>query len=157
VFARETKAASALLLLAGITLLLAGASGAATHDAEQFRYIGDALNQMNYLQAKSVSPKDHAREIIDQACKLLTQVKSDGKFTTLVLKNFRHMNNLEIRGIFPELGKVNELVDKETEALKGIGVDGLTSIEALAAASTAATKINADKIAPEDSMLLLHL
>jgi len=67
------------------------------------------------------------------------------------------MNNLEIRGIFPELGKVNELVDKETEALKGIGVDGLTSIEALAAASTAATKINADKIAPEDSMLLLHL
>jgi hypothetical protein len=122
---------------------------AATSEAEHFKYVADAVNQINFLKAKSNAPADNAKEIVEISCKMLTQIVSDEEFKSLLFKGFQKSSNLELKELFSNLGRVNDVMDKEQEAFEHIGIDHLSSVQALAAALPIAPKINADKINPE--------
>jgi hypothetical protein len=58
--------------------------------------------------------------------------------------------NANIKETLTDLAKVNDALDKETQALQDIGVNHLTSIQALAAAIPLAKTIDPAKISPEE-------
>ena len=137
------------LLSVGIITQLSVLSYAATPLAEHFKYVADAVNQINFLVAKSLSPGDNAKEIVEQSCEMLTQLVSDGTFKELVYKGFRPTVNADLRNMLSDLARVNDLVNSEQRALQNIGIDHLTSIQVLAAALPLAKTIDAEKINAE--------
>jgi hypothetical protein len=128
---------------------LCGASHAETPFADHFKYVSDTVNQINFLWAKSADPQDNSKEIAEQACKMLTQLTADQDFKNVITKTFRPVMNADLKNTLLDLAKVNDLIDKEDKLLQAIGIDHLTSVQALAAAIPFAKTINVEKVNPE--------
>ncbi len=138
-----------VFLSAGVTNLFPNASYAATPAAEHFKYVADAVNQINFLRAKSQNIMDNSKDIVDEACKMLTELVSDDEFKNMLLKGFSKPSSSELKEIMSDLSQVNNVIDKEMEALQNVGFDKLTSIQALAAALPLASRIDPSKISTE--------
>lgn len=138
-----------LFLSVGVSVGFCGMCYSATPLEEHFKYVADAANQISFLVAKSADPNENAKEIAEQACKMLTQLSSDQQFKELVYKGFNPKLNSNIKETVSDLAKVNDAIDKEAQALQHIGVNHLTSIQALAAAIPLAKTIDPAKVDPE--------
>lgn len=75
-----------IVLLGGVTMQISAASYAADPLEAHFKYVGDAVTQINFLVAKSTNPKGNAKEIVDEACKMFTTLVKDDQFKTLYQK-----------------------------------------------------------------------
>jgi hypothetical protein len=117
--------------------------------ADHFKYVADAVNNINFLKAKSLNPQDNAKEIVDDSCKMLTELTQDSVFKEIVYKGFKSSSNAQLMEIIADLGKTNDLIDKESEAFGGIGVDRLSRIQALAAAIPLVKQFDASKLSPD--------
>lgn len=131
------------------TTLLYGTSHAETPLAAHFKYVSDAVNEINFLWAKSDDPEDNAKEIAEQACKMLTQLDADPQFKEMIIKTFHPVPNAHLKNTLLDLAQVNDLIDKEGHVLHAAGVNRLTSIQALAAAIPFAKTIDMEKVNPE--------
>lgn len=125
------------------------AEAVATPEADHFKYVADTINNINFLRAKSSNPREYAREMVDDLCRMLTELVHDEVFKNIVYKGFHSSSKSELMEIISDLGKTNDLIDKEREALEGIGVDQLSSIQALAAAIPLVKQFDPSKLSPE--------
>jgi hypothetical protein len=131
------------LLSAAVTLRFSSTSCAETPLSEHFKYVADAANHIHFLAATAQKPEDHAKEIAEQACKMLMQLNADQQFKDLkVSPNM----DVDLKKALLNISEVNNFVDKEEHALNDIGVDRFTSIEALAAAIPFAKTFDTKKI-----------
>jgi hypothetical protein len=144
-----SRAAQIFFLSMGAAMQLCCASYAETSFADHFKYVADAVNQINFLWAKSADPQDNAKEIAEQSCKMLTQLVADQEFKNIIAKTFRPVMNADLKNTMLDLAKINDLIDKEEQALQAIGINHLTSIQALAAAIPFAKTIDVEKVNPE--------
>ena len=141
--------AQVFFLSMGAAIQLSGSSHAETPFADHFKYVADAVNQINFLWAKSADPQDNAKEIAEQACKMLTQLAADQEFKNIITKTFHPIMNADLKNTLLGLAKINDLIDKEEQALQAIGINHLTSIQALAAAIPFAKTIDVEKVNSE--------
>lgn len=142
------RIAQVSLLSACITLLNSGISSAGTPLSEHFKYIADAANQIHFLWTTSQDPKDHAKEIAEQACRALGLLAEDGQFKEMIFKVTPTID-VDLKNSLSSLAEINSFIDKEELALNDIGVDHLTSIEALAAAIPFAKTFDTKKLNPD--------
>ena len=82
---------------------------------------------------------------------MLTELVHDEVFKNIVCTAIYSSSKSELMEIISDLGKTNDLIDKEREALDGIGVDQLSSIQALAAAIPLVKQFDPSKLAPSRS------
>ncbi len=143
------RRAQIFFLSIGTAVGLCSVSHAETPIATHFKYVADAVNEINFLWAKSVDPQDNAKEIAEQACKMLTQLDADPQFKEVITKAFHPITNADLKVTLLDLAKVNDLIDKEEQVLQAAGVNHLTSIQALAAAIPFAKTIDMEKVNPE--------
>lgn len=147
----KTMLAAALMIvcLAAVAPLLSSKGSAADATwSEHFSYVSEAINKINSIASKPDDRKN-ALEIANVACDMLIRLDRDPDLTKLVstaLGGVRGQASNDIQNLFQDLGSLDNFLEQELSLFKQVGIQPLSSIQALSAALSVGKQLKHGKV-----------